>query len=252
MSNLSKSSDRDSDQDNNRQFQFRIPPAESQIALVLIAAMLGVFSLQSEALGSGPVLLLAAMFVGGFWTRRSWLIYLMLGILIWLNYFVETPYMRFDSPGLSISDVVGALVMILLSAACFRFFETERFVQTFYPTIGLGEAPRSGIRFEFPSLLGGRWWAIPVAVFIALILMTFPLGQPLRQLGIRPTASRLIFLILLLFFTWFVCRAIIGIFIRWRMKPEQADIQCRSFVASELWKDTWAIERRRAKQRARK
>jgi hypothetical protein len=230
-----------------RRIRYRIPPAESQVAMMLIAALVGVWALPFDAFGAGPVLFLALLFVAGMWTKRVWLIWLLLASTTYLTYFSNMPYLGYRLHSIQLSDILKALILISFAAACFRVLEADRFVSTFFPTAKFGLRPKNGAIFEFPSLLGGRWWAIPLAVILASILVTIPLGQPLRQLGIRTTTSRLIFLVLMLFFAWFVCRAIVGVFVRWRMKPEQADIQCRSLIASEFWKDTWAFEQRREK-----
>lgn len=243
-------------QENETRFQFRLPPADAQLALAIGAGLLGFCALQFyEGVSLSPLLLLIAMFVGGVWTKRAWLFYLLLGTLVSLKYFLVHPSVRSGLIRLQWSDVITALILLALAAACFRFLESNRFLSTFYPHEQFGEKPRSGINFEFPSLFGGRWWVIPLAVIVAFLLLgVIPFERPpsLRQFKIKPLASRLIFLTLFLFFAWFICRALVGTIVRWRMKPNQADVHCRSLIAKELWKDTLAIERRRAKQKADK
>ena len=239
-------------QKDEQRIRFRFPPIESQIILALMAAMLCVFALQSDLFGTGPVLLMIALFAGGMWSKRAWIIWLLLGILVGLNYFTAHPFQQYHSRNLQMSDLVTALMLMALAAACFRFLETDRFISTFYPSASFGEKPKPGVKFEFPSLFGGRWWAIPLAIFLALVLLqAIPLDRTefFRQFRIKPVASRVFFLVLFLFFAWYVCRAVVGTIVRWRMKPDQAEVHCRSLIASEFWKDAWAIERRREKNK---
>ncbi len=235
--------------DDSGKARLRLSPVETQIAFALLAAVTGMVLLQFDRLGLSPLLMLTVLFVGGMWAKRNWAIWLLLGVIIYLKYFAGHINLQFGVQ-LRGQDVAVAMLIIVLAAACFRYLESARFLEAFYPNTKLREPPRHGIKFEFPSLLGGRWWVIPLAVIVSVYLLhlTFN-GEVLRQFRFRPTASRVVFLILLLFFGWFVCRAGVGMIIRWRMKPEQADVQCRSFVAGELWKESFNIERYRVKDR---
>ncbi|QEG24359.1 hypothetical protein [Mariniblastus fucicola] len=232
-------------------FRLRLPPAESSTVLALLAGLLGLFAMRSGDFGLYPMLMLSVLFIGGVWSKRAWLIWMTIGILVFLTYFTARTYsgLRSFRP----DDVVKALTLMLFAAASLRFLESHRFRNAFYPDAKIGKKPQSGIRFEFPSLLGGRWWAIPLALLLAaLFLEWFPLERhPLRQFRIRPREARLIFITLMLFFAWFVCRSAIGMLVRWRMKPAQADVHCRSLVAKEFWRDISGFERRRAKLKSK-
>ncbi len=238
--------------DKTKPYRFRLPPPESQFVMGVGAVLLLVCAVQFKSFGLLPLLLMMAFLAFGIFMRRAWAIYLMLGTFVYLKYFVVLTGVHFRSHQLRFGDLFLVLILILLTGACFRFLESSRFLRSFFPGAKLGEKPQPGTGFEFPSLLGGRWWAIPLAVLLASMLLTgFPHDtQPLRDVGIRPLPSRLIFLTLLLFFGWFVCRAFVGTLIRWRMEPRQADVHCRSLVAKELWKDACPIEARRAKGRS--
>jgi len=245
---MSNSTSNDTDQ-----FRFRLPPAEAKVAIGLAAALFGLCAVQFKDFGLLQLLLMAVFFAAGILTRRAWAIYVMLGLFIALKYVIIHPHFRRQLNTLEFSDHFLALILILLTAACFRFLDTSRFTQAFYPNVKLGEKPKSDVRFEFPSLLGGRWWAIPLAVVLASALLAAAPHQMLfiRRVGVTYLGSRLIFLTLLLFFCWFICRAAIGTVIRWRMKPVQADVHCRSLIAKEMWKDVYSIEKRRQKNRSR-
>ena len=236
------------------QLQFRLRPVESQVVFGLAAAIVGYFVVTGLDLNLGPLLLLMGLFVGGIWAERAWLVWLMLGVTIYLKYCLVPPGSRFGLRGLQFPDLFSALTVMLLIAICFRYLELARYINTFFPNSKLGQKPDGARKFEFPSLLGGRWWAIPLSIFLAMLLLgAFPFERTpfFAQFRIQPVASRLIFMTLFLFFTWFVGNSILGTFVRRKMKPRQADIQCRSFVAKELWKDTFSFERRRSRQIAK-
>ena len=235
-------------------FRFRLPPAESQIVLGIGAGLLLVCAVQFKSFGFFQMLLMMAFFAIGIIWQRAWAIYLMLGTFIFLKYATDIPSINHASHRLRFGDLFLVLILILLTGACLKFLEIGRFSRSFYPDVKLSEKPQRGIRFEFPSLLGGRWWVIPLATLLAsTLLVAFPFDtQPVSPVGIEPLASRLIFLTLFLFFGWFVCRALLGILIRWRMDARQADVHCRSLVAKELWKDVYGIEARREKGRSTK
>jgi len=235
------------------QYRFRLPPVEAKIVLGLIAALLGVCALQFESFNLLPLLLMIVFFVAGLFAQRTWSIYLMLGTFIVLKYFFTDPYLKSELHTLKFPDVYLVLILVLLAAACFRFLESSRFIQAFYPNARLGEKAEPGNKFEFPSLLGGRWWAIPLAVMLAAMLLTaLPKDMEFfARVGIKQFASRLISLVLFLFFGWLICRSAVGIFIRWRMDAVQADVQCRSLIAKEMWKDVYAIEKRKVKIQSR-
>ena len=235
-------------------FRFRLPPAEAQIALGIGAALLMVCAVQFKNFGPYPMLVMIAFFTVGIFWQRAWAIYLMLATFIFLKYATDVPGLSSAMYRLRFGDVFLVLILILLAGACFRFLAFSRFLRSFYPDVKLAEKPQPKVGYEFPSLLGGRWWVIPLAVLLAsTLLVAFPFDtQPMGTIRIKPPESRLIFLTLLLFFGWFICRALLGTLIRWRMEAHQADVHCRSLVAKELWKDVYPKEARREKGRSPK
>ena len=239
--------------DNLNSTRFRLPPVESQVAVGLVAGLLGVCVVQFGEYSTFQLLLMIGFFVVGIVAQRAWAVYLLLATIIILNYFLIPSFLKGRLFQLNFSNIVFALILILFAAACFRFLQTSRFLQTFYPNAVLGEKPDPESRNEFPSLLGGRWWAIPLAVVLAAILLSvfhFRV-QFFQDARLNPTAGRLIFFILNLFFGWFICRALVGLIIRRRMSTVQADVQCRSLIAKEMWKDVHAVEKRKVKIRSR-
>ena len=233
-------------------FRFRLPPVEANIAIGLAAALFGLSAVQFHDFSLLQLLLLAAFFAVGILMRRPWAIYLMFATFLALKYVLIHPFFKSQFRNLHYSDPFLVFILVMLAAACFRYLESSRFAQAFYPHAKLGEKRDLETRYEFPSLLGGRWWAIPLAIVLAATLMgtsRYQLGF-LRQVGITFLASRVIFITLLLFFCWFICRAAVGTFIRWQMGTEQAEIQCRSLIAKEMWREVSPIERRRQKNRS--
>lgn len=238
----------------NDRTRFRLPPRESQMALGLIAGLLGLCAVQFGRFDLFQLLLLMAFFVVGFWAHRAWAIYMLFGTFIFLKFFLFAPFFQYGLRFLSTADVFVVGIFLLFAAACFRYLETGRYSRTFYLDEALGEKALSQSKHQFPSLLGGRWWAVPVAVFVASILLSvIPYDiQMFPRARIKPFASRLIFLTLCLFFAWLVCRAVVGAWVRWRMDPEQADIQCRSLIAKEFWNESYSFQKRREKLKSRK
>lgn len=233
-------------QQEQQRRRLRIRPPEAQVIMSLFAALIGFFALRISDYGLGPVLVVMALFAIGLAANRAWAIWLAIGTLIWLKYSFN---FELDLTKLQISDVYVCLLLVLVSAASFRVLEAARFLDTWYPGLKLRRSIETR-QFEFPSLLGGRWWVIPMAVILAVFLLgIFPFGQNAiaSKVGIKPLAARVISLTLTLFFAWFICSSLVDMVVRWRMKPEQADVQCRSMVANELWKDVYNFERRRAK-----
>ena len=235
------------------EIRFRLPPVESQIVLGVCAALLGMCAVQFESLSLLILVVLGVLFAIGMLKRQAWAIYVMLGMFLVLKYLLMADIFRGQLHRLRFPDLFFTLIVILLAAACFRFLESGRFLQTFYPNIEIGEKQKSGSRFQFPSLLGGRWWVIPLSIFLSAVLLAiFPARVQLFQdFRIRGEVSRLVFLTLFLFFGWFVCRAALGMFIRWRMDKRQADVHCRSLIAQELWRDTYSFAKRQKKIQSR-
>lgn len=238
--------------DNNNRLQWRLNPMDARAVMGLVAALLGLFAIQFGNFNGFQLGLLVVFFAAGILGKRAWAIYLMLATFIGLKYFILEPNFNWRFYQLRFGDFILALVLILLVATCFRYLEFSRYLNAFYPDVkgGKDALPQ---KLEFPSLLGGRWWVIPVAVCVATVMLSiFPAEKQLyAPLNLEARVSRLMFLTLFLFFSWFVCRSVIGTVIRWRMERSQAEVQCRSLIAKELWKDVYPIEHRRARDRAR-
>ncbi len=236
----------------NKPLRYRLPPAESQIAIAFLAALLGLSTILLGDFFFSTSLMLVVLFAAIVWAKRAWAFYLLFGTLIYLKHVAEPPHFILRYRGLDFGDVVTALTLMLFCAACFRYLQTAKILDALYPNIKPGRKQPAEVPREFPSLIGGRWWAIPLSVILACILIgLFPFTWRSPTPGITPIASRLIFLTLTLFFAWFVCRSLLSIFIRWNIKPDQADVYSRSLVAKEFWREAYDIEKRRVKQRTK-
>lgn len=110
--------------------------------------------------------------------------------------------------------------------------------------------------FSWMPRLGwvSTWFStIPYAGFLAigsgiLLIWVMPRGREMiYQFGIQPNWGVLIFLTLILFFSWLFFRAVLGIVRRFQLSPEVADVSLRSTLGRDLWRDHAGVERRTAK-----
>ena len=237
----------------------RLELRESLIALGVVAAFFGLWLIQFFEL---PVLLLAfllAMFATTIWLRSSWGVYIFMAVVFFLKVGRVAQWQRGPLRELTNMDFVFPMVLMAFAGACFRFLQVSKFGRAFHssPNGGRDDAAEPGTGsnggLRFPSLLGGRWWLIPAAVSLALLLLvSFPYEtSTIRQYWITPRGARAIFLGSFLFFLWFFCRGVYSLIMRWKMDPQQARIQLRSTFAQEYWREQSEIESKRAKINAR-
>ncbi len=239
---------------NRRAIQspFRLAPRQTLATLGIAAGIFGLWLIQFENLNIFSLTMVVALFLIGIWFKAGWSIYLVIATLVLLR-FAFAPYSPIQPVNLIWMDLLFAGVAIVFSGLCFRFLELAKFIRAFHPDLGKPAMADRELRFAFPSMLGGRWWLIPVAVLgaTALLFLIPHDGSSTRRYWITPPAARLIFITFFLFFFWFVCRSVIALLMRWRMEPEQADIQVRSMIAGEFWVDQFPVESRRLKIRSR-
>jgi hypothetical protein len=232
--------------------RFLVGPAEGLVTLGIAAGIFGLWTIQFADLNIFSLTILIVFFLMGIPLQASWAIYLLFVTLIVVK-FAFAPLQSIQVTTLGWLDLLFACVAMTFAGLCFRYLELYKYVSTFYPEAGKPGSSDKKTQFQFPSLLGGRWWLIPLAVFVATVLLfAFPHeSNTSRRFWITPTGARLIFLTFFLFFFWFVCRSIIALAMRWRMEPEQADVQVRGLIANELWVEQRPIEARRLKLRSR-
>ena len=226
-----------------------LSPRSVWIGMVILAAIVVVVAIQ--LLGELPwqfLLVLIVLFGLSVRYRLGWGIFCCVCLLV-----AARLAPRYDQEILEL-DFVLILMVMLFAGLSFRFVELAKYLQGYW---GASEQAiyQSTRRYpHFPATIRGRWWLIPVAIGLALVLLSaFPYDPTTgRRLGIKPFAARPIFFGFFLFFIWFTLRTVFGLATSWRITPAQADIRARSLAAKEFWKDHAAIESRRAKIRARR
>jgi hypothetical protein len=240
-------------QTTNPKKSFRLGPRESLAAFGIAAGMLGLWMIQFENVlwfGLASIVLLFSITI---WFQRGWAVYLLFANLLILKFIDVSSHPRSQLSVVDGWDVLFTVVAISFAGCCFRYLELSRYIRAFYPDLRTSAEASEDRGFQFPSLVGGRWWLIPIAIGLAaLLLVAFPNDpESVRRYWITPTGARMIFLGFFLFFSWFVCRSIVSIAIRKKMDPDQASIRVRSMIANEFWREQLPIETVRAKLRRR-
>lgn len=232
---------------------FRLGPRESLATLGVTAGMLGLWMIQFENVLWFGLVSIAFLFFISIWFQRGWAIYLLFATLLFFKFTDMSSRPRSLLTAVDGWDVLFTVVAMSFAGCCFRYLELSRCVGAFYPDLPTSAEASQERGFQFPSLIGGRWWLIPIAIGLAaLLLWAFPTDpDSVRRYWITPTGSRMIFLGFFLFFTWFVCRSVVSIAIRRKMSPEQASVRARSMIANEFWREQQPIETVRAKLRRR-
>ncbi len=267
----------------NQEFPMRTSPFRTgtrQSLLILILAILvsSICLIVLEELEYFGLLLVASLLMFGLVLKRGWLIYLTFFSLIAfrLDRAFELSGWGFVSDVLYLPDLLFSFLVIVLAGLCMRYLTIAKYARTYCPVVDskLSESvaiesavPKSAvpesvkeqgsnkvdptIKFQFPSLLGGRWLLIPASIFLAVVLLSvFPLDIAAgRRLAITPEGTRLIFLAFFMFICWFSCSTIVSTLARWKMDRGQAGIHARSLIAKEFWNESYSLEKRRAKIR---
>lgn len=237
---------------------FRLAPNLTLAILVLIAAVLGLLMLQLELVDRARFWLMAALFVLMVWKRSSLMLASLFAVLASLVITKSFFFPRFSYiEGLDevyASDITFAVLLLGFAGTCFRFLETKKYCLGVLSKFGWGrglkkESLRSNLGKEFPSLLGGRWWLIPVSVVSAILLLDFFPFDPtaVQKYWVKAKPMRLILLVGTLFLVWFVIRSLFMLIMRWKMDTDQAGVHTRSVIAKEFWREHRAIESRRAR-----
>lgn len=238
---------------------FRLSPRDTSAVLVLVASILGLAMIQYENVSRLPLLLMIVFFGFMVWKRSALALSFLFAVLGWVKFsqsFRSSHWFLDQLDVLGKSDIIFTILVLAFAAASFRFMETRKYSLGVLSKFGWGGGASSSKKTgrEFPSLLGGRWWLIPVAVAAAFLLLeVFPVDRlAVRKYWIRPKPMRLIFLIGVLFLVWFVIRSLFMLIMRWRMDQDQAGVHIRSVFAKEFWREHRAIEVRRAKAISKK
>jgi len=238
---------------------FRLAPRDTLAVLVLIASLLGLSIIQYENVSRLLFILMGICFAFMVWKRSAVALACLFAVLGWVKFFESFRNSHRFSDQLDVlgkSDIIFTILVLAFAAASFRFLETRKYSLGVLSKFGWGGGVSSSKKTvkEFPSLLGGRWWLIPIAVAAAFFLLeVFPVDRlAVRKYWIRPKPMRLMFLIGVLFLFWFVIRSFFMLVMRWKMDQDQAGVHVRSVFAKEFWREHRAIEARRAKTFSKK
>lgn len=230
---------------------FRTYPRRSLLYLGLAAGLVGLAVIQFYPIDYILWFIAVAFLLMGIPLRAGWAIYILLALMFALRFMLprygpgQLKYIGWD-------DLQYALTVVGFAALSFRFLELSSFLQAYFPKRSLPDADERERREssgQFPSMLGGRWWLVPLAIAAAVLLLEMIPHDfsSTRRLHITPAGSRMIMMTFVLFFCWFVSRSLLALAVRWRIQPEQAEIQVRSTIADEFWNDQVGIESRRRK-----
>ena len=238
---------------------FRLAPNVTLVVLVFLAAAKGVLWLQLETVDRFRFWMIIGFFVLMVWRRSSAslaYLFFMLATVVATKSFYNISFRAWESlHQIHATDIMSTLLMLGFAGACLRFLETKKYclgvLSKFgWGRVGLGGKNSRGVRRrEFPSLLGGGWWLIPVSVVSAIMLLEFFPFDPtaVQKYWVKPRPMRLIFLIGVLFLVWFLARSLFMLIMRWKMDVDQAGVHTRSIIARQFWREHRAIESRRAK-----
>ena len=237
----------------------RLGPNVTLTILVLIAALFGLTLLHLEMANRIPFGMICILFVWMVWRRSSFALACLFIVLAWVvitTSFHQPWGVRFRPEEIFARDITAALLLLVFAGACFRFLETRKYSFGVLSKFGWnrGRSNKKDPGREFPSLFGGRWWLIPIAVAVAVVLLgMFPVDHTVVQkFWVQTKPMRLIFLIGTLFLVWFVARSLFMLIMRWKMDSDQAGVHTRAVIASEFWREHRAIESRRAKAMQKK
>ena len=152
------------------------------------------------------------------------------------------------------------ILMMLILIVSFRYIEHRSYGHAF----GLGDSFRrlkavsSRKRAPWIAILLGQivrrqWYHSVIALVAAFALLRrIQADNYWRDVyWMQPVAARLIVLALLLFFAWFICRAVLSMWDWFLLTPEKADVAFRSWANRELWGDMAGVERRIERLRLR-
>lgn len=164
----------------------------------------------------------------------------------------------FSAPRLTSIDCWVAFLFLAFAATCFRYLELAKYhrimaavERPFIFSVVRGRIPKVAFRGNF---LGGRWWLIPIVMFVAIYLIAAT-AQPralAREVWITPLGTRIILLFGFMFLVWILSCGVIALLARVRLDGEQASVQARSIIAAELWREHASFESRQRKLRGSK
>ena len=222
-------------------------PRESLLLLGVGAGFFLLWMILFKNLHWASVAGVISLFIVGLRFCRGWAVLLIFATIFAFKFF-ESEVETIDT-----WDLLFTCVVMISAGLMFRYLELAKYIRAFHPALFESSANSSLNKASnvdwLPSTLGGRWWSIPTAVALAAtVLWLIPYDEgSVEDFWMRPYAARMIFIALLLFFLWFVCRGCVSIAMRWKMTPDQAAVHARSLYAKEFWREHSSIESKRVK-----
>ena len=155
------------------------------------------------------------------------------------------------------AELLQVVLIFLIMVAGFRFAELTKYSAAFnidrvYDSAAGEPGQRLGFQWQWVGQIVRRHWALSMIALLGsfLLLSYLPLDDSyLYKYWLQPRPGRLIILSLLLFFAWFICRAVIGILEWLELTPQKADVAFRSWYNREMWSEMAGVESRRRKLR---
>jgi len=222
--------------------------------LIIQIAILGTLSVCLTGLSGAAQVAMLAMLAGFLWYGNSfWL--LPFCVIVFGGQLIRSNGQQFVfSNGIHLA---ACILLFLNLIASFRYIELRRYGQAFE----LGKTYRglhatnnpiwSSLTLVIGQFIRRQWYHSVIAMVVAFMLLwKIPASNYwLNEFWTQPVAGRLIFLSLILFFAWFICRAVISMWDWFLLTPNQADVAIRSWANREFWRDMAGVERRRERLR---
>ncbi|MGB1930052.1 MAG: hypothetical protein ACPIA2_12025 [Mariniblastus sp.] len=226
--------------------------SESNKALGIFGFGAGLSCLAIISIGQIPTFLSGLLFVLfalaiGF--RKMFVIYLFLLLLVCARYIYLVGFQLEDAT-LNLREILFTIFVFAFYGFSVRYIDLANAIESIYPDQGESLGPRNSqatklvTPYPNPTVTGGRWYFIPIAILLGLaLLLFFPIEiQNVRGDLTSRRATRLILIVLGIFICWFVSINIIKFVARWQMSSAQADVSIRSNIANILWRDQKRLE----------
>ena len=225
------------------------------LMFIVLIAVLGSLSIWLTGLSTGAQVAMSVMLVGFLWYGNSfWLVSFCLVVFTGQVVGIGGRHFTFSS-GLHLAECI---LMLLIIISGFRYVELRTYEHAFSLNdshrrmkLASGHKQTPWFIVVFSQIFRRQWYHSVIAMVLAFgLLWRFPASNYWRnEYWMQPVAARFILLSLILFFIWFVCRAVISIWDWFLLTPRQADVAFRSWANRELWRDMAGVEKRRERLR---
>ena len=223
--------------------------------LIIQIAVLGTLAVWLTGLSTAAQVAMIAMLAGLLWYGNSfWLVPFC--VVVFGGQMIQNTGRQFSfTSGIHLTECV---LMLLTLVASFRYIELRRYGNAFRFNASHRRLKPASNRKRPPwiTLMLGQfvrrqWYHSVIAMVVAFSLLRWiPVSNYWRQeLWMQPVGARFIVLALLLFFVWFICRAVMSMWDWFLLTPRLADVAFRSWANRETWIEMAGAERRRERLR---